>query len=334
MAVAHAVTFKTVKEIARREIVFALARIPGSARILFGGSDAKVYDVDLGTEKPEPAELGSHESYVTGIAPAGPLAVSGGYDGRLIWWDTETRSQVRSVEAHAKWIRGVEAAPDGKTIASVADDMVGRLWDAATGRLLHELRGHAETTPHHYPSMLYACAFAPDGRLVATGDKVGHVAVWEVTSGRQVARLEAPEMYTWDPTQRRHSIGGIRALAFSPDGKHLAVGGMGQVGNIDHLEGKALVQVFDWETGKRVHHFPSDGFKGLVERLAFHPRGDWLLAAGGAMDGFLLAFDLAAGKALSQEKSPMHVHDVALDETATSLVAAGHGKITMLEVGT
>ena len=36
--------------------------------------------------------------------------VTGGYDCKLIWWDLEKRTQVRSVDAHKKWIRGVFAA--------------------------------------------------------------------------------------------------------------------------------------------------------------------------------------------------------------------------------
>src|SRR5438552_257273 len=86
-------------------------------------------------------------------------------------------------------------------------------------------------------SKVYAVAFSADGYRLATGDKVGHVVVWDVESGKQLTTCEAPGMYTWDPVQRLHSIGGIRSLAFSPDGTRLAVGGMGKVGNIDHLEG-------------------------------------------------------------------------------------------------
>src|SRR4051812_420500 len=95
---------KPIKELSRKGIVFAMARVPDSRRILFGGSDFRVYDVDLAAEKPEPLDLGGHESYVTGIAIAGRRAVSGSYDGRLIWWDIDGGVQTRTIDAHAKWI--------------------------------------------------------------------------------------------------------------------------------------------------------------------------------------------------------------------------------------
>ena len=167
---------------------------------------------------------------------------------------------------------------------------------------------------------------------MATGDKVGHIVIWEIATGKELATLEAPGMYTWDPVARRHSIGGIRSLAFSADGKLLAVGGMGKVGNIDHLEGKARVEVFDWQKGERTHEFVSDKFNGLVEQLTFHPEGTWLLGAGGAGDGFLLFFTLADKKMLRQEKVNMHVHGFALNEAADTIYAVGHGKIIQFEM--
>jgi WD40 repeat protein len=323
---------KLVKDHSGRGIYFAVARVPGSNRFFLGSSDFKVYDLDLADAKPEPKELGGHGSYVTGVVLAGKHLVSGSYDGRLIWWDTEKREQVRAVDAHAKWIRRVVATPDGKVIASVADDMVCRLWDAESGQKIHELRGHKEQTPHHYPSMLQSCTISADSKYVATGDKVGHVIVWEIATGKEVATLEAPVMYTWDPTQRRHSIGGIRALAFAPAGNLLAVGGMGKVGNIDHLEGKARVEVFDWQKGERTYEFPGDKFNGLVEQLAFHPEGAWLLGAGGAGDGFLLFFNLQDKKVLRQEKVGMHVHGFVLNESADTIYAVGHGKLAIFEM--
>ena len=322
---------KVIKELSRKEIVFALARKPRTGHIFFGGSDFAVWDLDLDKDKPEPKELGRHESYVTGLALAGTTLVSGGYDGRLIWWDTESGSEVRSVDAHRKWIRCLAATPDGKILASVADDMVCRLWDVASGRLIQELHGHAEKTPHDFSSMLYACAISSDGRLLATGDKVGHINIWDLDSGQNLARVEAPGFYTWDPVQRRHSIGGIRALAFSPDGARLAVGGIGKIGNIDHLEGKPRAELFDWRKGERICEFSGEG-KGLVEHLEFHPRGDWLLAAGGYSDGFLLLCDPAAKKVLSQIKVPMYVHDLALNETGDRAYTVGHQKIALLEL--
>jgi len=320
---------KVIKDLPRKEIVFALARKPGTGRVFFGGSDFAVHEVDLDREKPEPKELGRHDSYVTGLALAGTSLVSGGYDGRLIWWNMESGSKVRSVDAHRKWIRRVAATPDGHLVASVADDMVCRLWDAASGKMVRELRGHAETTPQHFPSMLFACAISADGRLLATGDKVGHINIWEIESGRGLATIEAPGFYTWDPVQRRHSIGGVRALAFSPDGARLAVGGIGKIGNIDHLEGKPRVELFDWRKGERIAEFSGEG-KGLVEHLVFHPRGDWLLAAGGYSDGFFLFCGPDAKKVLSQVKVPMYVHDIDLNKDGNQVYAAGHHKVALL----
>jgi WD40 repeat protein len=325
---------KKSKEFSAKEIYFCLARVPGGARIFAGASDFNIYDFDAAAEKFEPKQYSGHNSYVTGITLARDSVISGSYDGRLIWWNPETGEQIRSVDAHQKWIRDVRATPDESQIVSVADDMACKLWDAESGALVKEFRGHAEKTPHNFPSMLYCSAVSPDGKHVATADKVGHVIVWEIATGNQAIALDVPVMYTWDPKARIHSIGGIRSLAFSPDGKQLAVGGMGQVGNIDHLGAEARVAIFDWQDGKSepTHEFHDDNYKGLVEFMAFDPEGKWLLAAGGDHSGFVQFFDLASKKAIKQEKAPMHIHDIAISESFDTLYAAGHGKLVVWEL--
>jgi len=294
-----------------------------------GASDTKVYALDLAEKDFAPLEFIGHESYVTGVALAGPYLISGGYDGNLIWWDRQTRELVHRIGAHARWIRDVRATADGRYVVSVADDMVCRVWDAARARLVRDLRGHALMTPHKFPSMLYTCAVSSDGRYLATGDRIGKTVVWDLHNGRNLTTVETPIMYTWDPVKRIHSIGGIRSLAFSPDSRLLAVGGMGTVDNIDHLGGLARVEVFDWRKGERTHEFPGDTFKGLVEQLAFHPAGKWLAAAGGDHNGFISFFDLDAGKIVKQDKAPMHVHDFTLNDSADTIYAVGHERVVV-----
>jgi WD40 repeat protein len=333
MTVPNPDTLKQIKDIPLPAIAFAVARVPDSETVFLGCSDFKVYKADLSAAKFEPKELYAHESYVTGVALAGSTLVSGGYDGKLTWFDTEGGKTIRTVGAHTKWVRKVIASPDGKLVASVADDMVCKVWDAASGKVVHELRGHKELTPQNFTSMLYAVAFSADGKYLATGDKVAHVVVWDVETGKELAACEAPVMYTWDPVQRLHSIGGVRSLAFSPDGKQLAVGGTGKIGNIDHLEAKARIEVFDWRAGKQTAEFPGDKHQGIVNRLAWAPDGSWLLAAGGAGEGFLVFLDGTTKKPLRQEKLPMHVHDFALTADADVVVSVGHMRAVIHKLG-
>jgi WD40 repeat protein len=188
-------SLKLIKELGRQEIFFALANVSGSNRLFVGASDGNVYDVDpLRGDQPEFKALGGHASYVTGVAIAGGSLISGSYDGKLIWRSLESGQIVRDVPGHARWIRKVVASPDGQLVASVADDMLCKIWNAQTGELLRVLGGHDEQTPTHFPSMLYTCAFSPDGQKIATADRVGRICQWNVSDGAPHGRLEAAEV--------------------------------------------------------------------------------------------------------------------------------------------
>jgi WD40 repeat protein len=335
MADDKSTNFKVKKDYGRGDICFSMARVPGSGRCYFGSSDGGVYDIDLGRDKPETkrCEGEGHSSYVTGTTLTEKHIITGAWDRHLIWWDRETGKLVRRQKAHDRWLRGVEASPDGKLIASVADDMVCRLWDAYTGKLVRELRGHKDQTPHNYPSMLFCAVFSSDGSKLATADKPGRIVIWDVKSGKQLKTCESPGMYTWDPKQRRHSIGGVRSLRFSPEGKMLTAGGIGQIGNIDHLGSKARLEFFDWEKGKSLKVLEAgDKFKGLVEHMEYHPENKWLLAGGGDHGGWLLFIDPAAMKITRQKKAPMHIHEFNLSEKADTLYAVGHNKLARWEL--
>ena len=313
-------------------MTFCLARYQSGSRIFCGGADFGLHVFDSAAEKPEtkPLSEARHSSYVTGVVSAGGMLISGGYDRSLIWWHAETGQQIRRVEAaHDRWIRSLAVSPDGLRLATVADDMRTKIWDAVSGQCLLTLDGYEQQTPHGFPSMLYAVCFSADGQRLARGNKTGKVLIRDAHSGAVQQTIDVPVMYTWDPKARRHSIGGIRSLAFSGDGSLLAVGGMGHVGNIDHLEGKSRIEVFRLPGGERVHEIEDSKYKGLVERLQFSADSKWLLAAGGDNGGFLSAWSMDTGKLLAQEKVGNHVHAFEMLSDRT-LVTVGHDQASLV----
>ncbi len=320
---------KRTKEWNSQDIVFSIAHDPDSARIWLGSSDFGVYEFDTAAEKPERAAFDGegHSSYVTGMVRVAGTLITGSYDGKLLWWDTETRKQIRAVAAHDRWIRQVISSPDGSRIISVGDDMQCKVWDAASGEAVATFSDHEALTPHHYPSMLYAVAASSDGQWLATGDRVGHVAIWDAKTFEKVSEVEAPVMYTWDPRARRHSIGGIRSLAFSADNRQLAVGGIGKIDNIDHLGGPARLEVFDWATSNRTLEVEDNKKKGLIEQIVWSPDGKWILTAGGDHNGFLTIYITESGALLHQDSQSGHIHAISHDADFANIYVAAHERV-------
>jgi RNA polymerase sigma factor (sigma-70 family) len=136
-------------------------------------------------------------------------------------------------------------SPDGKVLATTGGNSMGRqlcLWDAATGRELHDLPAE---------EAVMAAAFSPDGKTLAATEPRGAV-LWDVVTGKEVARFEARSC-AW-------------AVAFSPDGKTLAVADKNNV-----------VQLWDIASGLVVGQV-----KGLEKEpvsLAFSPDGRTIAVA-------------------------------------------------------
>jgi RNA polymerase sigma factor (sigma-70 family) len=120
---------------------------------------------------------------------------------------------------HAGSVHALAYSPDGKTIASGADDYTVGIWDAATGRKVGGYGWQQGCT--------FALAFTSDGKWLAAGNLGGEITVWE-TAGNVVRQFEKQEC-------------SIKSLAFLPGDKQLVSGGS-----------DGILQVLDVTTGKRI----------------------------------------------------------------------------------
>ncbi|MEC9093675.1 MAG: hypothetical protein VX438_13260 [Planctomycetota bacterium] len=320
---------RELKTTSRPDVMLRMICAKEEGKVYVGSSDSKIYKLDPMPKVPDFVPLEGHTSYVMGLVDTGQYLVSGSYDKSLIWWDNETHKQVRRIEkAHDRWIRNLAITPDQKQVLSVSDDMVCKIWDAQSGELLRQLDSHVRISEQGFPNVLYAVAVSPCGKLVATVDRIAKIKIWDFETGKEIKEMEAPKCYTWDAKSRIHAIGGIRSVAFSPDSKLLAVGGIGQIGNVDHLAAAGRVELFDVESGKKLHMFEGDDkHKGLVEQILFHPSGKWLMAVGGDHGGWVQFMDIEKKETVKQVKAPMHVHQVAVGPDFRMIYGAGHNKI-------
>ena len=129
-------------------------------------------------------------------------------------------------------------------------------------------------TQHHWRNKLFTCTFSRDGQFLATADQTGRVVIWEFESREEAAVIDASRFYEWDDSAEvgnGHSYGGVRALDFSPDGTHLAVGG---IFNTDAAiaNGQALLQIFEWQTGRMTAEFTGGG-NFFYDNVRFSPDG-------------------------------------------------------------
>lgn len=205
--------------------------------------------------------------------------------GRLCAWpfaEKTPKTLWANAKAHDTWIRQLTLSPDGKTLASCDSRGVVRLWSPEKGEK------RAEWT-HEFDVL--SLAWAPDGKSIVAGDLRGKIHRRDVTTGKVIATYDAKEMYRLDRIQE---VGGVRCLAFSPDGKTLAAAGADQPSG-GFVQGTPLLIFFD-ATGKRIQtlkvgtqasgyftdlHWHKDGFVMAVTsgqpgqgQLLFHKPGD------------------------------------------------------------
>lgn len=276
---------------------------PTGSHVFGGAQDNAIVRAEVATGNLVP--LKSHDSWVRALAfsPDGEQLISGGYDGRLIWWPAlaETPEPIRRIDAHEGWIRYISPSPDGSHVATSGDDKKVKLWNVADGSQVSEFVGHEKN--------VYSVIYHPDGKSLFSGELGGVVKQWSLESGEMIREFDAKQLHTYN-TGQRVDFGGVRSLSISPDMKHLSCSGLHNASNPLGSVHEPLVLVFDLESGEIVRSHVADGLKGGVWRSMFHPNGFLVGATSGTSGGYLLFWNPDEDKDFHRLKLPQVARDL------------------------
>jgi WD40 repeat protein len=223
-------------------------------------------------------------------------------------------------------------SPDGRRLASAAEDGTTRLWDTAAA---------GEPCGLEHSAGRAALAFSPDGELLARAGNDGVVVLVEAQTGRESARLadqgtvadiafspagnmlactgEDHTVCLWDPAsgqQLKLAHGGpVTMVRFSRDGGVLVTG-----------SADGTVRAWDPTNGTRLVTLEQEG---PVTRLALSPDGRYVASSSG--DQAVRIWDLDRGSELArfnQTSRPAAV-EFSPDGKLLAICALFSGEVTI-----
>lgn len=265
--------------------VYSLAFAPDGRGLAAAGADGAVRLWADGRSADAVAPVvfrgGADFQQSVAFSPDGSLIAAAGHDGRARLWRTrgahrETpAATLGSFEGPAL---GLAFSPDGRFLAVCSQDRTTRLWDVSVPARPRAARSPAGKAT----SWLNSVAFGPDGGTLAIGGSDDTVRLWDRGSGDETANLPHPGAVTsmvwfdqrtlvtgcadgvlrlWSlPSPVLTSAQGVNALAYSPDGRLLAVG------TLD-------LQLWDLARHEPVGRPWEPGADTFVQSVTFSPRG-------------------------------------------------------------
>jgi len=169
----------------------------GEVRLDVG--EIRIWDLSDGTSRL--LDPGKHALSTIAISPDGKSAVTGDYEGEMTVWNLATGDAVQILKADL-WVDSLAYSSDGKLIASAGERI--RIWQPPQSEPIHVLERH------YGDQRGVTVAFQPGSAVVASTD-FDTVLLWDALTGKLVDGFRVAGEQ-------------VASLAFSADGKKLAVG--------------------------------------------------------------------------------------------------------------
>jgi WD40 repeat protein len=256
------------------------------------------------------------------FSPDGAQLAAAGQDQRIWMWDARTGSQLFVIDGHNGYVKGLAFSPDGRMLVSSSWDHTIKFWDPSNGHELRTLRGHTNN--------IESVSFTHDGqRLLSLGwstpDFADEMKIWDLRTGQELLTVPKVGVYSHSPTfspdgERLalvHNVGitlweapsmseplqlnlefdHVQSVAFSADGRRLAVGTVNY-----------RLIVWDLLTGER--QLVMQAHRDRVFAVAFSADGRRL--ASGSYDRTVKVWDSGTGQELRTITAGQDVLDVAM----------------------
>lgn len=229
----------------------------GSLAVLRVASQETFHVADINEFSEEGALLSPDGTMLAYIDPTGPS---------VCCWDVRKQQLVRRIAVDEDEYGAFALSADGQLIGVAGDDDTIRFWNVSSGRLIRVWKSCQSDV--QYVSAIH---FSPDGQYVAVVDGDNRCSVLTVPSGRVMIRIHAMSPQ----------------VAFSPDGRLIAVGGIDGSIRLADLKMRHVLDCI----GRHAWG---------VNALLFSPDGKYLASAG--QDMTVLLWDVERLKQMGADR--------------------------------